>query len=104
MVAVGSCGNVVTTYQIARENTILIFTVAQTLNLIKEFSLFNVLKCVIVTYIFKKGCEMRFTAFPVVYMLYTKVLYPQSCNAQNKQHTARKYVMLQLLNYVHGRY
>jgi len=50
MVVVFFCENVVTSNQIAGKNTIIIFTAVQPFNMIKEFSLFRMLKCVIVTY------------------------------------------------------
>jgi len=50
MIVVISCENVVTSNQIAGKNAILIFTAVQPSNMIKEFPLLGMLKCVIVMY------------------------------------------------------
>jgi hypothetical protein len=99
MVVVISCENV-TTNQIAGKNKTIIFTVVHTFNMIKEFSLFGMLKRVIVNCnIYLRKAMKCVSQFIIMYILYTKVLY-----RQNVQYASRKYIMLLLLNSVHLRH
>lgn len=70
MVVVISCENVVNSNQTAGKNTIIIFTAVQPFNMIKEFSLFGMLKLVIVTYGICLRKAVKFVSYFLVITYY----------------------------------